>query len=207
MPRAAVMLVLAPIAGRLYNYVDSRLLIGSGIALMMIGYYDMAHFNLDVGAAEMLPSLLLSGAGMAFMFSVMTAASMRTVPLPLMMAASSLYVLSRRIGGNVGYALVAAVVSHRSAFHRARLVEQITPYDAGTGQFFLGMTERLADTGLAPGVVEDSAVKLLDLAVQRHATMMAHNDTFWIMGALFLLCVPFLFLLGSRRRGQAQTRP
>jgi len=49
MPRAGVMVFLAPIAGRLYNYVDSRLLIGAGIAAMLVGYYDMAHFNLDVG--------------------------------------------------------------------------------------------------------------------------------------------------------------
>jgi DHA2 family multidrug resistance protein len=204
MPRAAVMLVLAPIAGRLYNHVDSRLLIGAGIALMVVGYYDMAHFNLEVGAVQMLRSLLLSGAGMAFMFSVMTAASMRTVPLPLMMAASGLYVLSRRIGGNIGYAFVAAQVSHRSAFHRARLVDHITPYDAGTGYTFQEMTLRLADSGLPPGLTEDTAVKLLDLSVNRHATMMAYNDVFWSMGVMFVVCVPFLFTLGSRKKGAAQ---
>ena len=63
MPRMLVMMVAAPIAGRLYTWVDSRLVIGGGIALMMVGYFQMAHFTLHVGGREMLPGLLLTGAG------------------------------------------------------------------------------------------------------------------------------------------------
>jgi DHA2 family multidrug resistance protein len=36
-PRMLIMLIVTPIAGRLYNYVDSRLLVGCGVALMVIG--------------------------------------------------------------------------------------------------------------------------------------------------------------------------
>jgi hypothetical protein len=36
-------------------------------------------------------------------------------------AASSLYTLSRRIGGNLGCAFVANQLLHRTAFHHARL--------------------------------------------------------------------------------------
>ena len=200
MPRMLAMLVLAPLAGRLYNYVDSRLLLGGSIVLMMIGYFAMARFNLDVGSAEMLPSLLISGAGMAFMFTVLFAAAMRTVPLPKMTAASGLFTLARRIGGNLGYALVSSQVTQRAAFHRARLVDHVTPYDISTTQALDGLSERLAGSGLPPGVVEDSAIKLLDSTVNRHATMMAYNDVFWLMGMLFLLSVPFLVLLGSHTR-------
>jgi hypothetical protein len=69
MPRMLVMMVAAPLAGRLYSWVDSCLVIGGGIAMMMGGYVQMSHFTLHVGAWEMLPGLLLTGAGMAFTFS------------------------------------------------------------------------------------------------------------------------------------------
>jgi hypothetical protein len=36
-------------------------------------------------------------------------------------AASSLYTLPRRIGGNLGCAFVANQILHRTAFHHARL--------------------------------------------------------------------------------------
>ena len=199
-PRMLIMLIVTPIAGRLYNYIDSRLLISIGIALMMLGYMDMSGLNLEAGLAQMLPSFLLTGAGMSFMFGPMSAVVMRTVPLPLMTAASSLYTLGRRIGGNVGYAFVASQIDHRSAMHRARLVDHVTPYDVSTAQTLDGLTGRLAAaSGLPPGMAEDSALKLLDGTVNQHATMMAYNDIFWLMGMIFVLGIPFLLLLGGSR--------
>jgi MFS transporter, DHA2 family, multidrug resistance protein len=98
---------------------------------------------------------------------------------------------------------VANQVAHRTAFHRARLVEHLTPYDAATAQALDGLTGRLASSGLAPGVVEGSALKLLSGTVNRHATMMAYNDVFWMMGVLFMVSLPFLFLLGGRQQRSA----
>jgi DHA2 family multidrug resistance protein len=202
-PRFLIMFVLTPIAGRLYNLVDSRVVIGVGIVMVMLGYMHWAHLTLDVGLAQLLPGMLLTGGGMSFMFGTMSAAVMRTVPVPLLTAASGLYTLVRRIGGNVGYAFVANQVAHRTAFHRARLVEHLTPYDTATTQALDGLTGRLASGGLAPGVVEDSALMLLSGTVNRHATMMAYNDVFWMMGVLFVTSLPFLFLLGGRQQRAA----
>jgi MFS transporter, DHA2 family, multidrug resistance protein len=203
MPRMLVMVVAAPIAGRLYGWVDSRLVIGVGIALMMAGYFHMSHFTLHVGGLEMLPGLLLSGAGMAFTFSAMSAAVMRTVPVALLTAASSLYTLSRRIGGNLGYAFAANLIIHRTAFHHARLAEHLTPYNSTTMQVVDGLAGQLASRGLPPGVAEDSTLKLLGGTVHRQATVMAYNDVFWMMGMCFVFCLPFLLVLGRRARSPA----
>ena len=200
-PRMLIMLIVTPIAGRLYNHVDSRLLVGFGVALMVIGYVDMSGFTLDVGLPQMLPSFLLTGAGMSIMFGPLSAVVMRSVPLPMITAASGIYTLGRRIGGNAGYAFVASQVDSRSAFHRARLVDHVTPYDANTHQALDGLTGSLASGGgLPPGVAEDSAIKLLDVTVNRHASMLAYNDIFWLMGMIFVIGVPFLLLLGGRRK-------
>ncbi len=70
-----------------------------------------------------------------------------------------------------------------------------------------GCTSRLAlGSGLLPGIAEDSALKLLDGMVNRHATMLAYNDIFWLMGMLFVLGVPFLLLLGSHGRHGGSAR-
>jgi DHA2 family multidrug resistance protein len=206
MPRMLGVLLMTPIAGRLSNYVDSRILIAFGIALMMIGYLDMAGFTLEVGWPQMLPSFLMTGAGMSFMFGPMSAVVMRTVPLDLLTAAASLYTLGRRIGDNMGYALVASLIEQRTAVHRVRLVDHVTPFDRGTHQFLDGLAGRLSmGSGLPPGVAEDSALKLLDGTIMRQATMLAYNDVFWLMGMIFVLAVPFLFLLsGSRHRPAAR---
>ena len=199
LPRFLIMFVFTPIAGRLYNWVDSRLLIGGGVALMVVGYLQLAQLTLEAGFTHLLPGMLLTGAGMSFMFGTMSAAIMRTIPLPLLTAASSLSTLFRRIGGNVGYAFVASQIAHRAAFHRARLLDHVTPYDTATTQAFDGLAGRLASSGLPPGVAEDSALKLINGTVNRHATIMAYNDVFWMMGMLFVVSLPFLVLLSGRR--------
>lgn len=204
MPRMLIVLLVAPIAGRVYGKFDNRLLAAIGTAVMMAGYLDMSRFTLEVGWVRMLPGLLLTGAGMAFLFSVLSAATMRTMPPALLTAAAGLFTLSRRIGGNIGYAFVANQIAHRSTFHHARLADHLTPYDTGTMQAIDGLTGQLAGSGLPPGVAEDSALKLLEGTVTRQATMMAYNDVFWMMGMMFVFCFPFLLLLGGRiRRGTA----
>jgi DHA2 family multidrug resistance protein len=135
------------------------------------------------------------------MFGPLSAVVMRIVPLTMIAAASSLYTLGRRIGGNVGYAFVASQVEHRALLHRARLIDHLTPYNATINQALDGLTGRLATgSGLPPGVAEDSAIKLLDVTVNRHASMLAYNDIFWLMGMMFVIGVPFLLLLGGRRQ-------
>src|SRR5205807_10595378 len=129
MPRSLIMFVVTPLAGRLYGRMDNRWLIGGGIALMMLGYWDCAHLTLEAGPQRLLPGMLLTGAGSACMFGTMSAVVMRTIPHPLLPAAAGLYTLARRIGGNMGYALVASQLDHRAAAHRACLVQHLTPYE------------------------------------------------------------------------------
>ena len=204
MPRMLIMIVIAPIAGRLFGRVDSRILMAIGIAAMMVGYFDMARFTRDVGFSHMLPGLLLTGAGMAFTFSIMSATCMRTIPPALLTAASGLYTLCRRVGGNLGYALVASQIPHRATIHRGHLAEHLTPYDGDTQQALDGLSGRLAERGLPPGVVEDGALKLLDHNVNLQAAMMAYNDVFWMMGFLFVIGLPILLVVGGRVRPAAK---
>jgi DHA2 family multidrug resistance protein len=132
------------------------------------------------------------------MFGTMSAVVMRTVPHSMLTAASGLNTLFRRIGGNIGYALVTSQIAHRTAFHRARLLDHLTPYDPGLALTLDTLTARLDGAGLPPGVATDSALKMLGGTINRHATMMAYNDIFWILGMLFVVGLPFLLMLGGR---------
>jgi DHA2 family multidrug resistance protein len=207
LPRSLIMFVVTPIAGRLYSRIDNRWLIGSGIALLMLGYWDWAHLSLEAGPQRLLLGMLLTGAGSACMFGTMSAVVMRTIPRPLLPAAAGLYTLARRIGGNMGYALVASQLDHRAAVHRARLVEHLTPYDPQVAQRLDGMTAELAERGMPPGLATDSALRRLEGTVNRQATMLAYNDVFWLLGMLFVLTVPLLLLLQGRAPRPTPARP
>ena len=153
----------------------------------------------------MLLSLLCTGAGMAVMLTVLTTVGARTVPLPLMTAASSIFLMVRRLGGNIGYAVLANQLIHRTALHQAHLREHVALEHDSTTQALENLTTRLAGAGLSLGQDEDSALKLLNNTVHRHAAMLAHNDVFWILGMLFVLSLPLLYLLGRQPRHATPT--
>ncbi len=200
LPRAIALFVMMPVAGWLYRRVDPRLLIAGGLALLWLSYRDLSRLSLEAGFWELVPALLLMGAGMPCMFVTMSTVALTTVPKADMTEASSIYTLMQRIGGNVGYAVVATLVAARSQFHRARLMEHVTVYDMPLRQTHSAATSAVAHRG---GEVWDSAgaaLSVVERTVERHAQMMSYNDVAWVFGTLFVVSAPLILLLPSRRR-------
>ncbi|HUJ09278.1 MAG TPA: DHA2 family efflux MFS transporter permease subunit [Verrucomicrobiae bacterium] len=204
-PRAISLFLIMPIAGWLYRYVDARWLVLLGLGFIFWSFYDLAHLTLDVGVWNLVPILLIMGAGMPFMFVTLSTVSLSTVDRSDMTEASSFYTLTRRVGGNIGYALVATMVARRTQFHRAQLVEHVSAYSASFHHFLNSATSALAHQGLNLYAAKQSALAVIDRLVNRQATMLAYNDTSWIMGVMFLVTVPMVLLLPGRCKTRAAT--
>jgi len=205
-PRAVMLLICMPVVGRLYRHLDARVLVVFGILVTCWSYYDLARLSLDAGFWNLVPTLLIMGIGMPFMFVTLTTLSLSTVPRADMTHASSLYTLARRIGGNIGYALVATLVARGQQIHRVQLVAHITPYNSNLADFQRQAAGLLDHVGLNPAAVKHAGQALLDLLVNRQAAMMAYNDVSWILGLLFVATIPLALMLPSRRRITSQQR-
>lgn len=204
LPRALTLFLMMPLVGWLYNHIDPRLLIGLGILLIYWAFEGLAHLSIDVAYWNLVPILVVMGAGMSFQFVNLTTLSVSTVPREQMTGASSLYTLSRRVGGNIGYALLATVVARRSQFHRSHLVQNLTP----TNPAFLsaqGYLERQLHRGGEPASTAGAhAMSLLDRLVDQQATLMAYNDAARFVGIIFLATLPLIFLFPRRKVAQAR---
>lgn len=95
---------------------------------------------------------------------------------------------------------VSTVVARRVQFHCAHLVEHISDYNATFRHLFDAMTSAVAHRGMGLYAARQSALAVIDGLVSRQDTMLAYNDTAWIMGLLFLLTVPMVLLLPRRHR-------
>jgi DHA2 family multidrug resistance protein len=198
-PRAVMLLICMPIVGRLYRHVDARVLVFLGILITCWSYYDLSRLSLTVGFWNLVPTLLIMGIGMPFMFITLTTLSLSTIPRADMTDASSLYTLSRRIGGNIGYALVATLVARGQQIHRVQLVAHVTPYNPNLADFQRQAAALLDHAGLNPAALQHTGLALLNSLVNRQAAMMAYNDVSWTFGLLFLATIPLALLLPSRR--------
>lgn len=75
-------------------------------------YYALSLLALNAGFWNLIPSMLVMGMGMPFIFVTLSTVSLSSIPKPYMTDATRLYTLTRRVGGNIGYAMAATIVSH-----------------------------------------------------------------------------------------------
>jgi DHA2 family multidrug resistance protein len=202
LPRAMVLFVLNPVVGWLYNHVDARWLILFGSLVVFEGYRELAHLSLAAAFWNMVPAMVLLGAGMPFLFVPMTTVSVSTVPREDITSASALYTLARRVGGNIGYALVATLVDSRSQFHRARLGANISVLNPTFRQFDSSLIAILKERGVNAAQAPEKALGLIDRLLNKHATMLAYNDVSWLFGIIFLVAMPLVLLLPGRKRAR-----
>jgi len=196
-PRSLTMMVMMPIVGRLYNYVSPRLMIFTSLVLLSVAYWNLGHLALSAGFWNFIPWLMLSGAGMSCSMVVMSTISLSTMPPRYMTQASSLYALSRRVSGNIAYAMLATVVARRIQAHRAALIPNIEALNSTFVETTAGLRTQLVHHGasLAPRV---GALAMVNNIINSNATMMAYNDVYLIMCFLFLAAMPLIVLLPKR---------
>jgi DHA2 family multidrug resistance protein len=198
MPRMITLFFVMPIVGWLFNYIDPRLLIGIGIAITYWSFQQLAHLSLNVGFWNLVPIMLVMGVAVPCMFVPLSTVSLSTIRREDMTAATSLYTLSRRVGGNIGYALVATLIDRFSVAHRGHLIEHISPLNPAYFSSHAHLSERLVQSGGDPVAAPQKALALVNAEVNRQAAMLAYNDLAWTFGVMFLATLPLLLLLRRR---------
>jgi len=117
-PFTAMILLIAPVSGRLSDRFGSRWFMAAGTLVLSGGL--LLVLRTEPGSSYLgviLPSMLVMGGGMATTMAPMTAAVMASVPPARAGVASAATNTSRELGGVFGIALLGAIVT--SAFTRA----------------------------------------------------------------------------------------
>jgi EmrB/QacA subfamily drug resistance transporter len=111
LPMVTLIIVVAPIAGRLSDRVGSRWLMGAGMTLL--GFSLLLYERVTVHSTfwTLLPSMILGGVGMAMTMSPMTSAAMGAVPVDKAGVGSGVLNSFRQVGGSLGIAVMGAIVA------------------------------------------------------------------------------------------------
>ena len=197
-PRAFMLLIFMPIVGRLYNHVDARVLAMIGVGITCWSYYDLSGLTLTTGFWNLVPMLLIMGAGMPFVFVTLSTLALASVSRSDMTDATSMYTLARRVGGNIGYALAATIVARGQQIHRSYLVEHVNPFNPAYAEYSRIASKALGHMGLNAHAMQHAVQFLTDRIVNMQSTMLAYNDVSWIFGLLFLSTIPLVLLLPGR---------
>jgi DHA2 family multidrug resistance protein len=199
LPRAIMLFLTMPLVGRLYNIVEPRLIIAVGVGLTYLAFYQLSHLSLNVSFWNLVPIMVLMGLGMPCMFVTLSTLSLNSVKREEMTASTSLYTLARRVGGNLGYALVATLLQRFSIIHEAHLSTHISRLNDTYPGYHAALAARLAQQTGDPVAAQTKALALVDNLVHRQASMLAYNNLAWIFGLMFLCTLPLLYLFPRRK--------
>jgi EmrB/QacA subfamily drug resistance transporter len=111
LPMTILIIIIAPIAGKLSDRVGSRWLMGAGMTIVGVSLLLYQRVGLHSDFWTLLPSLLLGGIGMAMTMSPMTAAAMSSVPVDKAGVGSGVLNSFRQMGGSLGIAIMGAIVA------------------------------------------------------------------------------------------------
>jgi MFS transporter, DHA2 family, multidrug resistance protein len=204
MPRVLVMMVTTPIVGRIYNRVSPRLLVAIGIVLVSLGSFALGHVTLQTTSAGIVQAIVVQGAGFAFLFVPLTTAALSRVPRTSLSDATGLNSLLRQIGGSVGLAIFATLLSRGAATARHAVVAHLVPGGVEVTARLAQLQAFLAAKGFDPVAARDAALRTLSGIASQQAMVIAFERVFHLAGVVFLAVIPLLLFLRVNRAGAAR---
>ncbi len=119
-PMSLMIMVAAPIAGKLSDRIGARWILITGLTLMTTGVlFIVSRISPETDWQRLLPALLVTGAGMGLTFAPMTAAVMQAVPPRIAGSASGILNTMRNVGQVLGIAVLGSLLQARLGVHAA----------------------------------------------------------------------------------------
>jgi len=192
--------------GRNARRLDARYTIVIGSGLFMVAMWQMSRITLDSGTGDLFWPLVLRGVGLGLIFVPLTNASMAELSVKQLAQGTGLYNLTRQLGGSLGIALMATLLSRFVATRHAVLTEHVGAWDAATASRLDMITRGLMAHGVNPIVAKQQALFVLDRQISAQASVLAFSKIYLLNGIILLAALPLL-LLWKTGRGRGSMGP
>jgi EmrB/QacA subfamily drug resistance transporter len=148
LPMTLVVILVAPVAGKLSDKHGSRWLMSAGMVLLGVQLLYFSQLGPDAGFWDLLPAFLVGGLGMALAMTPTAAAATRAVPVEKSGVGAAVLNAMRQVGGSLGIALMGAIVAAQAGgrptvegfmagFERALLVASVIAFAGAIVAFAL----------------------------------------------------------------------
>ena len=193
-PGGVTSFIVMPIAGILLRRgVNPRYLLAVGLTIMSYAIWLMSGFNLQASFLDITGPRILQGFGLGLFFVPLATATFMNIPKEQTGNASAIFNLLRNLGGSFGVAISTTILAQRAQFHQTFLVEKVTPYNASFQIRYEQLLEWLQMH--RPDLANPTTtLALIYRELQRQASILAFNDTFWLLACATALLIPLTFL-------------
>jgi DHA2 family multidrug resistance protein len=199
LPGALASAFTMAIMGRLASKVDARPLVVTGSVFFLLSMYFLSRITLDVGQEELFWPLILRGVGLGLIFVPLTNATVAGLPVRSIGQGTGLFNLMRQLGGSLGIAIMATLLSRLSKEQKAVLTEHVGSYDGLTTERLTALTRGMASRGADVVVAKQQALMALDRQISAQASVLAFSELYLISGILLVAALPLLLIWRTGR--------
>jgi DHA2 family multidrug resistance protein len=187
-PRSAGLMITMMVLGRVSQYLDPRMLMGGGFALLGISSWAMAGWSLDVGHFEIIWTGLVQGVGAGMIVIPLSVVTFATLDVVHRTEAAAMWNLVRSAGSSIGISFALFILIRMGGISRAELVANVTPFN-----------ENFRFTNVVGIWGKDTLPQLahLDAEISRQALMIGYNDVFYLFGFAAMAAIPILFFVSK----------
>jgi EmrB/QacA subfamily drug resistance transporter len=112
LPMTGLIIVIAPLAGRLSDRLGSRWLLTGGMTVLAAQLLYFSRLGVNADFWNLAPGMLLGGLGMPAVMAPASAAALSGVSVDRAGVGSAVLNSSRQLGGSIGVALMGAIMAH-----------------------------------------------------------------------------------------------
>jgi EmrB/QacA subfamily drug resistance transporter len=131
LPSTVLIMITAPIAGRLADRIGPRPLMTFGLTLVAGALFWLTGITTHSGFGFLLVSFILMGFGMGCTMSPMSTAAMNSVEVTKAGVASGILSMVRMVGSTFGVALLGAIIATLGRSHLQTLLPRLSSSERG----------------------------------------------------------------------------
>lgn len=192
-------LLIVPLVPKLMQRLDARWLVGIGIFLFAVSCFMNSTMTHETGADQLIWSQIVRALGQPLIMVPLSSIATANIEKEQAGSASALFNMMRNLGGSVGIAALATLLTWREHLHSNRLGETVSMYSLETQQRLEQMTQYYITRGADPASAENQAIAAVANLVRREAYVMAYNDCFYFIGFSLLLSGVAVFFFSKAR--------
>jgi DHA2 family multidrug resistance protein len=179
-----------PVYAMLANRVDLRWILMVGLAFFAVSMFEFSPITHDWSARELLFPQALRGIGQQLAVPPVVTLTLGSLAPSRLKQASGLFNLMRNLGGAMGIAGCATILTDRTNLHFFRLAEHLNPTNEAMNGF-------LARSGWAEGdpAAQATSLKLLWSLTFREAQTLTYGDAFLAIMVCFIIATVMVPLM------------
>ena len=198
-PGAIASAATMALVGRFMQKIDARPIVVVGVLLYLWSMTMHWHFTMAIGLNDTLIPIVMRGVAMGLVFVPLTGMTVAQLKPQQMAQGTGLFNLARQLGGSLGIAAAATLVTRFTERARDGLLPHLDAADPNVHAFLSQVTAAMTRVGASLPQATARAEQLLSYKLQQQASLLAYDKIYLTMGIVFTCALPLLLLFKTGR--------